>query len=1268
MEPRSPEEKPAPGELVDLRLKAEEFLLEKAIQSPEDFADISPEKVALTLHELRVHQIELEMQNEELRRAQASLDTLKQRYFDLYDLAPVGYCTISSKGLILESNLTTATLLGCTRLALKKEPFLRFVLKEDHDTFYLLTRQLLQTSEPLICDLRMVKANGDIFWANLTATAALDLSKPTCRVVISDISVRKQTEELLKQAEEKFRLLVENSHDIIYTLSADGVFIFASAAWTILLGHPLAEVIGQPFQPFVHSDDLALCTQWLGKVIETGQRQEGIEYRVRHINGSWLWHTSSLVPLWNEAGKIVGVQGVARDITKRKQAEIALQESSVRFTLAINGTGAGLWDWDIVKDQVVYSPQWKKMLGYEPHEIEDTYLGWKNLWHPDDRKNTEKIIHAFLSGETKQYEVVHRLLHKNGDWRWILVRGEIIKDSQGNPVRWIGTNLDITGIKQAEAYRIMNKDILKLLNAPGDFHDSMQSVLAVLKECTGCDAAAIRMQVDNDYPYFVHDGFSEDFLLTENTIVQRVAGGGLCRDTYGNVCLECTCGLVVSGKTDPANPFFTNAGSCWSNNKADTPFNAARLHARDRCFHDGFLSVALVPVRTDKGIVGLIQLNARREGLLTLEIVEQIEETASNIASTLMRKQAEEDYQMLFSKMLDGFALHEIICDEAGKPSDYRFLAVNPSFEQITGLKASEIKGCTVSEVLPGIESSWIETYGKVALTGETAFFESYSANLNKHLSVTAFRPAPNKFACLFSDITERKQADQALSESEARFKSLHNASFGGIAIHVNGIILECNQGLADMTGYSVEEIIGVSVLTLVAENSRELVSRNISAGYEKLYEAICLRKNGSEFPIRVEARNIPYKGKTARTVEFRDITEQVRIMEEREKLQLQLNQAQKLESIGLLAGGVAHDFNNMLGVILGYAELALETVDPAQPIFASLQEIHKAAERSADLTRQLLAFARKQIIAPKILDLNKSVENIFKMLKLLVGEDIDLKWLPGQNLWPVKADPSQLDQILTNLTANARDAIRGVGQVSIETANSTFSKECSLNFTGFCPGDFVVLTFTDSGNGMDKETIDRLFEPFYTTKTVGKGIGLGLATVYGAVKQNNGFITVSSEPGHGTTFTICLPRYVGKISETSVEESARKPVLRGCETILLAEDEPAIRRMITEMLEGQGYTVLAAETPGEALRLATMAVGKVHLLLSDIIMPEMNGQDLANQLTGIFPHLKVLFMSGFTADAIAHHCVLDRDVHFLQKPFSIKDLIAMVKEELSSE
>jgi PAS domain S-box-containing protein len=639
MEPKSTKEKRAPDELVNLRLLAEERLLEDEARSPEDYARLSAEEIALTLHELRVHQIELDLQNEELRRAQASLNALRESYFDLYDLAPVGYCTISSKGLILESNLTAATLLGCTRLALKKEPFLRFVLKEDQDTFYLLTRQLLQTSEPLICDLRMVKANGDIFWANLTATATLNLSKPAYRVVLGDISVRKRTEELLQQAEEKFRLLVENSHDIIYTLTADGVFIFVSTAWTLLLGHPLSQVIGQPFQPFVHSDDLALCMKVLANVIETGQRQEGIEYRVRHMNESWCWHTSSLVPLWNETGTIIGVQGIARDITKRKQAEVALRESSERFTLAINGTGAGLWDWDMEKDQVVYSPQWKKMLGYEPHEVEDTFAGWKNLWHPDDRKNTERIIHAFLSGETKQYEIVHRLLHKNGDWRWILVRGEIIKDSHGNPVRWIGTNLDITGIKQAEAYRAMNKDILKLLNAPGDFHDSMQSALAVLRECTGFDAAGIRLQVDNDYPYFVHDGFSEDFLHTENTIVERVAAGGLCRDTDGNVCLECTCGLVISGKTDPANPFFTDAGSCWSNNKADTPFNAARLHPRDRCFHDGFLSVALVPVRTDKGIVGLIQLNDRREGLLTPELIEQLEETASNIASTLMRKQ-----------------------------------------------------------------------------------------------------------------------------------------------------------------------------------------------------------------------------------------------------------------------------------------------------------------------------------------------------------------------------------------------------------------------------------------------------------------------------------------------------------------------------------------------------------------------------------------------------------------------------------------------------
>jgi CheY-like chemotaxis protein len=343
-----------------------------------------------------------------------------------------------------------------------------------------------------------------------------------------------------------------------------------------------------------------------------------------------------------------------------------------------------------------------------------------------------------------------------------------------------------------------------------------------------------------------------------------------------------------------------------------------------------------------------------------------------------------------------------------------------------------------------------------------------------------------------------------------------------------------------------------------------------------------------------------------------------------------------------------------------------MERVEPDNPLHANLEKIQGAAQRSADLTRQLLAFARKQTVSPKKIDLNDTIESILKLLRRLIGEDIELSWQPGKEVWPVKMDPTQVDQILTNLCVNARDAIVDTGKVTIETGIASFDEEYCANHAGFVPGEYVLLAVSDTGCGIDKETQAHLFEPFFTTKEMGKGTGLGLATVYGAVKQNNGFINVYSEPGQGTTFKVYLPRHLGKTVPLP-EKGLDDPGERGHETVLLVEDEPAILEMTTGMLERLGYTVLVAETPGEAIRLAQEHPDRIDLLLTDVVMPEMNGRDLAKNLLSIYPDIRPLFMSGYTANVIAHHGVLDEGVHFIQKPFTRNDLAAKIREALDS-
>ncbi len=401
---------------------------------------------------------------------------------------------------------------------------------------------------------------------------------------------------------------------------------------------------------------------------------------------------------------------------------------------------------------------------------------------------------------------------------------------------------------------------------------------------------------------------------------------------------------------------------------------------------------------------------------------------------------------------------------------------------------------------------------------------------------------------------------------------------------------------------------------------------------------------------------------------EFNRMSTRLSLAEEnREEIENQLRQSQKMEAVGRLAGGVAHDFNNMISIIMGYTELALEGLPKNDPLYADLQQVLEAATRSKDLTRQLLAFARQQSIDPKTLDLNDTVENMLRMLIPLIGEDIDLIWNPNEDICPIYIDPSQIDQILANLCVNARDAISGIGKIIIETANAEFDDEyCSMH-KGYTPGHYVQLTVTDDGKGMDSATLNHIFEPFFSTKAIGKGTGLGLSTVYGIVKQNNGFINVYSEPGYGTTFRIYFP----KVSDRSVETLPQNIETAGSnnnETILLVEDDTSILAVTKRMLNKMGYRVLAANSPKEAIDLAENSTESIAFLITDVIMPELNGRDLSEKLRVLFPGLKVLFMSGYASDIIVHRGVLDKDVFLLQKPFTKKELAAKIREVLTIE
>ncbi|MBN1293896.1 MAG: response regulator [Candidatus Latescibacteria bacterium] len=520
----------------------------------------------------------------------------------------------------------------------------------------------------------------------------------------------------------------------------------------------------------------------------------------------------------------------------------------------------------------------------------------------------------------------------------------------------------------------------------------------------------------------------------------------------------------------------------------------------------------------------------------------------------------------------------------------------------------------------------------------------------------------------VFLDQEEKIKNLSALRESEKIFKTFMDNSPIYVFFKDDKIrSVRLSSNYEKMLGKPIDELLGKTMYDLFpSELAKKMVADDLKILLEEKHITVEEEFNGrfyttTKFPIHIEGKPTYLAGFTI------DITERKQAEKEKERMQAQLLQAQKMEAVGQLAGGVAHDFNNMLTVIIGHAEIALNETELNEPLAADLKEILKAARHSAELTQQLLGFARKQIIRPKIVNLNNVISEILKMIKRLIGEDIDLKWTPGKDLWNTKIDPAQINQILANLLVNARDAIVGNGKITIETGNAEFDQSYCENHVGFTPGQYVMLSVSDDGCGMDKKTLSRIYEPFYTTKSQNMGTGLGLATVYGIIKQNNGFINVYSEPGSGTTFRIYFTTDHTISSKIKID-TPTEILSKGTETILIIEDEQAISDLAKIILEKQGYNVLVANTPVMALDLVENHPDDIHLVLSDVVLPEMNGRELLNRIKVFRPNIKSLFMSGYTANVIVHRGILEEGVQFIQKPFNINVLVNRVREVLDQK
>lgn len=604
------------------------------------------------------------------------------------------------------------------------------------------------------------------------------------------------------------------------------------------------------------------------------------------------------------------------------------------------------------------------------------------------------------------------------------------------------------------------------------------------------------------------------------------------------------------------------------------------------------------------------------------------------------------------------------------KDSQGAYLACNPRFENFVGAKQEEIIGKTdydfvdieLADFFREHDKRAIES-GKPCKNEETLTFASDGHRETIETIKTPMFSAEGELIGVLGigrDITERRWAEQ---EREILIAAIEQTGEMITLTDSNAVIQYVNIAFERVTGYSREEAIGQTLQLLESDMPEEAYFQKAWARLKDdgTYSGrdVNRRKDGTHFT--VDTIISPIRSDSDEIVGYvsvkRDVTENL-------SMEAQVRQSQKMESVGRLAGGVAHDFNNMLSVILGNAELAMLKLSPNDPLQSQLLSIADAANRSSAITRQLLAFARKQAINPKILDLNDTVEGLLKMTRRLIGENIDLIWIPKANLWNVKMDPSQIDQILMNLCINARDAISNVGKIVIETENVTFDEEYCADHAGSSPGAYTQLSVSDDGSGMDREILSQIFEPFFTTKVAGKGSGLGLATAYGIVKQNNGFINAYSEPGKGTTIKVYLPRHEGADVDIDSKSTLEVPLSRG-ETVLLVEDEVVMMDVVKQMLENLGYKVLAETSPIKAINFSKQNASKIDLLITDVIMPEMNGRELADQIKNFLPTIKILFMSGYTSNLITQQGDLEEGMILLQKPFSRHDLAVKIRMAL---
>ena len=1264
----------------------------------------------------------------EKRKAEEALQASQSRYRDLVEMAPDAIF-VNRRNKITLVNGAALELFGARKAEdlLGKSPFDLFH-PDDHEKIRNRIADLeIRLPTPRL-EETIVRLDGTIRNVEVASAPFMDQEGLAIQVILRDVTDRNQAELRIRENEVRLAGIINSAMDGILIVDEHQRITLFNPAAEKIFGCAKEEVIGQPlgklipaglrsaheqhFQSFAHSGVTRRTIHDLGSL--TGQRADG-----------------TLFPLEVSISRI-DVSGrslftaIFRDISARARAEAALQESENRFRRLANSLPQLVWTSEPDGQCDYFNQQWIDYTGIPMNE--QLGIHWLQQIHPDDRAELTQLWNTAVTTGT-DFRAEFRIRRNDGAYRWFDTRALPMHDAHGTLVHWFGSCTDIheqremretlreseQALKHAQIIASIGSwtadlqagtintslEAAQVLGWPAGIHNSEKLFSHVhpddLARVTESWDAAKRGApydiehriVTNDQIRWLHTKAEIEF-SNDRT---RIKATGISQDITDRKKAE----QALFEREEQLRLFVDYAPAAiamldkhmryvavsqrWLSDYGlgvqdiigrnhyeifpDVPTRWKEIH--QRCLAGAVESCDEDPFPRSDGKIDWIRWE-----------IHPWKSTDSEIAGIIIfseniteRKKAEEALReseerfRLFMQHFPGLAYIKDLSSVV--------LFANHGFEKYLGLPPAEMVGKTNEQLFPAEFATTIAADDKRVLsTGESMEVEERFADRmwSTHKFVIPQQGQAPLLAGFTIDITERRHAEEALRESEERFRTtLYSIGDGVMTTDLDGRVLQMNPVAETLTGWTEAEARGQRiqyVFRIVNEDSGTTVDNPVQKVLESgtvvelANHTILLSRDGTRRPIADSGAPIRNShGEIIGVVlVFND-------QSERHNLQAQLIQAQKMEAVGRLAGGVAHDYNNMIGVILGYATILKQSLNPLDPLYHHTEAILSAAERSANLTRQLLAFARKQIITPAVLNLNSSLLSLEKMLTRLIGEDIELKLSLSPDLWNVKIDPTQVDQILANFATNARDAIADVGAITIETNNVAKDQVYSKEQIGFVPGDYVSLTFSDNGRGMDKATQERIFEPFFTTKPKDRGTGLGLATVFGIVQQNGGFINVYSEPGQGTTFKIYLPRFRGTIEQPAEQKGDIQ--LSGSETILVVEDELDLLEFTKGALTKHGYTVLTANSPGDAILICEMFEGAIHLVLTDVVMPGMNGKELKGRLESLKPEMKVMFMSGYTADIVANRGILDEGVNFLQKPFTPLDLARKVRHVLNT-